>query len=85
MKKYNSIECIPLKSLLYYEATISAPQIVSTTRTNTITASVTFIVPPSEQNADYFELNYFTMTGPTNAFTDIQVSCYSCIEMNGNT
>lgn len=55
---------------------VEAPVIGNVTRTSTITAAITFYAPPSEQNADRFEINYYTSTGPTNRNTDILVSVW---------
>lgn len=53
---------------------VAAPTVDNVVRTGTITAGITFSVPPSEQNADHFEVRYYTSSGPTNANVDILVS-----------
>ena len=66
---------IPYLSLSHGNlGTVAAPVISTVARTGTIQAGVTFTIPPSEQNADHFEVRYYANTGSSNSFTDIAVS-----------
>lgn len=51
---------------LQFLADVVGPPVVDHARRNTPTsATVEFTVPPSEQNADYFEVFYYNHTGST--------------------
>ena len=58
-----------------YIAVIPAPRIENVARTGTIRAEIEFSVPPSERNADHFEVGIYSSSGPTNRDTDVLVSC----------
>lgn len=46
-------------------AEVEAPSIASLTRSSETTGVVSFIVPPSEQDAEYFEIRLYTAANRT--------------------